>query len=90
MMTVVKEFFDGINDLVMLPMDMLLNIVNNIGVQRIAALSSLMVYLYMEVTLIPVPPGFFGLMTTLNGLHAAKSIYGKGIEKGANGAKKQE
>jgi len=80
-MTIVKEFFDGICDIVMLPVD----VINNIGVQRIAALSSLGVYLYMEVTMIPVPPGFFGLMTALNGLHAAKSIYGKGVEKGMNG-----
>lgn len=84
-MTVVKEFFDGVCDVVMLPVDMLIGVVNNIGVQRIAALSTLGVYLYMEASCIPVPAGFFGLMTALNGLHAAKSIYGRGVDKGLNG-----
>lgn len=88
-MTVVKEFFEGMYDLLMYPVDATVHIINNIGIQRIAAISSLFAYLYLQIMGMEVTAGMYGVVATLNGLHAAKSIYGKGVEKGMNGLKKE-
>ena len=53
-------------------------LLNQIGVQRLGAIMTLTTYCYMTVASITVAPTFFTVMIALNGLHAGKSIYGKG------------
>lgn len=54
-------------------------LLNQIGIQRLGAIMTLTTYCYMIVMSIVVSPTFFTIMLALNGLHAGKSIYGKGV-----------
>ena len=85
----IDAVFNGIYKILMFPVDACILVINKVGVQRAMALSSGLCYLYMEILQIPVPPGLFAFVMGLNGLHAAKSIYGKGVETGINNQKKE-
>ena len=79
-MTTVKEVVDGITQLVMIPIDVFVRVVNDIGVQRIGAVLTLFGYVYMSVMGMSIAEEYTMLMMVLNGLHAGKSIYAKGVK----------
>lgn len=83
-MGAVKEFFDGMISLIRLPVDLAIEVVNKIGVQRAGALLTITGYVYMTASGITVTPTYYAIMLALNGIQAGKSIHARGVIAGKN------